>query len=258
MINDQTIASPWIISGQKTQISSSGRLIIFPFSGGTAEYYSDWKVSDEVATVPLQLPGRSFRKHEPPIENIHTLLEELFPLILSIQDLPFVFYGHSLGALICLNLSKLLTSKGHPTPNALFFSGIHSPKISLNHPKLSELGDLSLIEELKKIGGTPDELINNTELMKCFLPTIRGDIKLGESYRYVDNCPLNCPITVFNGKEDHLIDPPTTVDWVHETRKKCTLDFLNGGHFFHTEQKQYILSKIGQSFANKVGDTFDP
>lgn len=225
-----------------------GYLVIFPFSGGTAEYYHRWKISEDIGLIPIQLPGRSNRLSDAPLDSMVKLMEELLPLVQEIKNKPFIFYGHSLGALISLTLSKYLKKKKCQGPKALFVSGYHSPKRNLNCKKLSQLSDSCLIEELKKIGGTPEEIINDSELMQLCLPSIRADIKLGETYTYLDEGPLNFPITVFNGKDDHLLDRSTMTDWIDETERECSLIFLNGGHFFHKDHSQIILNKIKESF----------
>ena len=60
--------------------------------------------------------------------------------------------------------------------------------------------------ELRRLNGTPSELLNHEELMEIMLPLLRADFALYETYVYSTEPPLNCPISAFGGLQDHRVN----------------------------------------------------
>lgn len=58
------------------------------------------------------------------------------------------------------------------------------------------------IEELRQYNGTPELVLQESELMEIFLPLLRADFSILETYIYENEDPLDCPITAFGGIEN--------------------------------------------------------
>ena len=86
----------------------------------------------------------------------------------------------------------------------IFASGCHAPQIPDSNI-LHDLPESELIKELHRLNGTPKEVLENRELLSIILPTLRADCMMTETYVYVSEPPLNCPITVFGGLRDPLV-----------------------------------------------------
>ena len=69
-----------------------------------------------VQLFAAQMPGREERFVEPPLRDLDTVLRHLAAAIEPLLDRPFVFFGHSLGALIAYELTQLLRARGRPMP----------------------------------------------------------------------------------------------------------------------------------------------
>jgi medium-chain acyl-[acyl-carrier-protein] hydrolase len=108
-----SIASSWIQYGQRKP-SVRLRLFCFPYAGGSASLYRGWseRLPAEVEVCPIQLPGRENRLLEKPFSQLQPLVEALGEALLSYLDEPYAFFGHSMGALISFELTRLLRREG--------------------------------------------------------------------------------------------------------------------------------------------------
>ena len=73
----------------------------------------------------------------------------------------FIFYGHSLGALLAFRVCQLLEHR-KISPAYLVVSGNPGPGIPPTK-RLHELDDNEFIEELRNLGGIPEEILENPQ-----------------------------------------------------------------------------------------------
>ena len=105
------------------------RIFCFPFAGGSASVFRDWpaELPAEVELCAALLPGREDRWWEPPFQQITPLVQALAQALTAYQDLPFAFFGHSMGALIAFELTRQLRRLRLYGPAHLFVSGARAP-----------------------------------------------------------------------------------------------------------------------------------
>ena len=106
------------------------------------------------------------------------------------------------------------------------------------------LTDREFIEELKNIGGTPKEILRIPELLELMLPTLRADFLLCESYEYSPDAPLECPLSIFGGKEDADVSNEALAAWAAETSSSCNVKLFDGGHFFIHGCRDALLQSV--------------
>lgn len=221
------------------------RLFCFPYAGGSALIYRKWQeafpVSSGVEVLPVQLPGRGNRMNEPAFARCEPLVEALAAALTPHFDRPFVFFGHSMGAMIAFELARLLRERRHPGPQRLFASGSPAPHLRSDEPPTYDLPDAKFIEELRRLKGTPSEVLENPELMQLMMPLLRADFALTQTYVYREGPPLACPFTVFGGREDEEVRGEKLSAWCELTSGGCSLKVFDGGHFFiHTAEEQLL------------------
>lgn len=220
------------------------RLFCFPYAGGSASTYRSWfrHCPEEVEVCPIQLPGRENRLLEDPFTRISPLVECLAEALAPLFSLPFAFFGHSMGAIISFELARTL-QRHLPlfSPVHLYISGYPEPQQL--HPELP-VYDLPLplfLAKLRRLQGTPEEILQNEELLQLLLPALRADFEIVETYQYTPGLPLPCPITVFCGRQDSEAPPSSVSGWEKQTNRLCRFHFFQGGHFFlHHEQKNVL------------------
>jgi surfactin synthase thioesterase subunit len=171
-------------------------LFCFPFAGGgTLSYRGLEATIGSVSVSTFELPGRGRRFGEPLLVNIELMVEDLFCQIQSQLQAPYAFYGHSMGGLLAYLLARRLTDKALPPPQMLFVSGCKGPvAISLERRHL--LAQREFRAMLKKLGGCPDEILADAELMDLYEPVLRADFAAIASYRYEETPPFDLPIIV--------------------------------------------------------------
>uniref|UniRef100_A0A450V6N4 Medium-chain acyl-[acyl-carrier-protein] hydrolase n=1 Tax=Candidatus Kentrum sp. LFY TaxID=2126342 RepID=A0A450V6N4_9GAMM len=210
------------------------RLFCFPYAGGNTLIYRAWPqyLPSEIELRPVRLPGREGRFKEACYQNIVPFVQALTSGLSSYLDLPFAFFGHSTGALLAFEVTRALRRHGSPEPLCLMISGRGAPHLPLCHDPFHKLSDPELIEILRHYGGTPEMVLQNEELMELFLPVIRSDFTVNETYVHVPEAPLDCPICAFGSEVDELA-PRVGVDaWREQTNASFTLHTFSGGHFY--------------------------
>lgn len=210
------------------------RLFCFPYAGGGAAVYRSWStlLPAEIQLAPVTLRGRGSRFTEAPLERLDEVTESLAEELAPYLDMPFAFFGHSMGALIAYELTRLLRGRGGPLPEHLLVSGRRAPQVPSDRPDLHTLPEPDLKEELRRLDGTPEEIIASPELMELFLPILRADFSVCETYRYREEAPLDCPVSAFGGLEDRDVAREHVEAWRTQARGPFRVRMFPGGHFF--------------------------
>jgi len=222
------------------------RLFCFPYAGGGASIFRTWpeRLPSDIEVCAIQLPGREDRLRETPFARILSLIDELADVLNPYMDLPFAFFGHSLGSLISFELTRRLRRQKAPCPLQLFISGCRAPQIPDPDPPIHHLPDAEFIEELSRFNGTPKAVLDNSELMEVFLPLLRSDIRLYETYVYDHEAPLDCPISAFGGLEDEEVSREELAAWCDQTRSRFSMQVFPGDHFFLNGKESNGLLEI--------------
>jgi medium-chain acyl-[acyl-carrier-protein] hydrolase len=209
------------------------RLLCFPHAGGGASAYRRWcdLLPDEIEPLLIQLPGRENRLDE-------TLFSELAPLIDVLRDAlqpalqpPFALFGCSMGALVAFELARALRAAGCPDPAHLLVAVRGAPQLPPSHAGMHDLAEEDLLAEVRRLSGTPAEVMQHAELMRLMLPVLRADLRICETYRYQDQPPLNCPISAFAARNDPGALPGAVAAWKSQTTSRFHLHIIEGGHF---------------------------
>lgn len=239
--------TPWVI--RTASPARRHRLFCFPYAGGNAFSFARWQdgLSPAIEVCAIQAPGRGARIAEPPIDSLPVLLRALAPEVARFDDLPFSFFGHSVGALVAFELTRYLRLHGMRVPERLIVSGCQAPQFRSQSRDLHTLDNDAFLEVLRRYAGTPPEVLESRELMALLLPTIRADFSLAENYRYRYSPLLPLPISVFAGTTDENKAPGQVDGWQKETARACEVSWFEGGHFFLNEQRDAVMQRINET-----------
>ena len=247
--------NPWLVHNRAEQ-QARVRLFCFPYAGGAAYIYGRWPQSlpTFIDVCAVQLPGRGSRLREKPFSNLTDLVPAAAQALLPHMDRPFAFFGHSMGALIAFELARHLRRMGvERSPAQLFLSGCRAPQLVATHGITYNLPDQEFMAEIRRLNGTPAEVLDNPELMQLVLPLLRADFEITETYSYQDEPPLDCPLTIFGGSEDTDVRSESLSAWRMHTTAAFSLRILPGDHFFlHTSQAT-LLETITRELRRLVG-----
>ncbi|WP_296268317.1 thioesterase II family protein [Pseudomonas sp. UBA6562] len=220
-------------------------LLCLPYSGASAMVYARWrrKLPAWLNVRPVELPGRGARFGEALQTDMQALARQLAVEQRLAASKPYALLGHSLGALLAFELAHELQALGCPAPSALFACGTAAPTRREEYdgrdwrePK----SDPQLIDELRQLQGTPEDVLANEELMGLTLPILRADFLLCGRYAYRQRPPLRCPLHVLAGDADRATQEQLLA-WAQETLGPFDLQMFPGGHFFiHTEEDRVL------------------
>jgi medium-chain acyl-[acyl-carrier-protein] hydrolase len=207
-------------------------------------------VPEGVEICAVEIPGRGRRFGEPPFKELGPLIAELVFHLEPFFDRSFSFYGHSMGGLLAFELTRALRRSGKGGPEILFVSALEPPhRIKKREKILHELPDQELLQELEKLGGTPPEVLRYRELMELFLPVVRADLQVLETYRYSQESLLGIPLTVFGGQEDKEVSLNALPSWAELTTGPFSLHSLPGDHFFIRSSQEALLTLLSKELA---------
>lgn len=203
----------------------------------------------EVFTV--QLPGRERRLQEAPYTRLSDLIDDIAQPLIPLLVKPFVFFGHSMGALMSFELARKLSREQGVEPKHLFVSGRGAPQSPRTEPCTFDLPEPEFVEELLKLNGTPREVLENAELRQLLLPILRADFAVSQTYAFTPGPPLNCPLTVFGGLRDE-VSREELEGWREHTASAFKLRMFPGDHFFVNSAQALLLDVIGKDIYRYV------
>lgn len=228
------------------------QVFCLPFAGGNANFFRHWAehLPDNVALYALQLPGRGqFMTHNR-FTSMNTLIEIVYKQLQTLIAAPYTLLGHSMGAAIGYELCWKLVEQHQLLPEKLIVSGCLPVRIKRQAPWVHLMSTMGIVQELKILGGTSDEVLNNSDLLSLAMPTIRADFELIEKYQCVREQRLPVSACVWAGLNDIRIPLEKMSAWDSVFVTKPEHHVFKGGHMFIDEQQsgrdciQDLLKKI--------------
>ena len=215
------------------------RLFCFPHAGGGGTAFKGWteRLPRSVIVTPMRAPKRNNMA-----EHVAALAAACAPYL----DDPFAFFGHSMGAVVAFELARYLRRRNQPLPRLLAVSGARAPQFRRGHVPPLEPGDADFIAELRRLEGTPQEVLDKPELMRMILPALRADAAIYRSYVYAEEPPLDCPIRTYGGIEDPNVRREHLEAWSQQTTASFGLRLFPGGHFFLQTGREAFLEALAQ------------
>lgn len=183
---------------------------------------------------------------EPAFDSMKALVKELSCALHSQIEKPYVVIGHSMGSRIALNTLYELNRFGCPPPLHFIASGSAPPHMTKKRKKIHKLSDDEFIKELQSYDGTPDEVINNKELMEIYLPLLRADFAVAEEESILNLPPLNLNATVFGGINDSSVSKEDCLAWQEYFSPPIEVSIFEGGHFFIDSARNEVIGKVSE------------
>lgn len=243
----------WFLS-PKPNPAARLRLFCFPYAGGGAQPFRGWAnhLPADVELCLAQPPGRDARLREAPYTKLLPLVEAAARALAPLTDKPFAFFGHSMGALIAFELARLLERECRLCPVHLFASGCRAPQMPLTDRQTYDWPEAEFVEDLRRLNGTPQQVLESAELMRLFMPLLRADFEAVQTYRYAAGPPLKCPITLFAGGQDTEVRREHLDGWREQTTDAVTFRLFPGDHFFIHSSEPLVLRALRQELEEQL------
>lgn len=229
-------------------------IIDLPFAGGNRYNCVEIKkhIPKPFKWITLELPGRGDRFKEDLLDSVDNMVNDLyFQLLPLITNRSYIIYGHSMGTLLGYELTKRIVQNRITPPQLLFFTGRGGPGYESKYPgKKSLLPKDEFWKEIQAMGGLPDAVLANNELLELYYPILKSDCRAIEDYEYRSMVqPFSIPIHICMGSEEIGEGKYKTPlmgfkDWKKETSSTCTFEIYPGDHFFINNNSCAIAQKI--------------
>jgi surfactin synthase thioesterase subunit len=219
------------------------RLFCFPYAGGGATAFYPWLrlAPPWLQVLPVHLPGRENRHAEPPFTLMEALVADLARELRPNLDDSFAFFGHSLGALIAFELTLALDR----APSHLFVSASRPPHLPRKTAALSQLPDADFLAAIqRRYQALPPAVVADAEMLQLFLPPLRADFTLFDTYAGSQSRQVSCPISAFGGEKDPEVSPEELSAWEQQTCSTFRARVFPGGHFYLRDQQSQVVTEI--------------
>ena len=224
------------------------RLFCFPFAGGGSRAFQAWPdhLPRDVELWVAQLPGREGRFKEQAYTRLPDLITDLVAAIAPHTDVPHAMFGHSMGALVAFTLTRELRRAGMRGPELLMVSGRRAPQRPDTDPPIHALPEKEFLEEIRELNGTPEAILRNEELLQLLIPLLRADFAVCETYEYVSEAPLACPIVAFGGADDPDVSHEDLAAWSEQTTSSSSHQIFPGDHFYLLDGIAPLLKEVSR------------
>lgn len=233
------------------------RLVLFPYAGGAAaSVYRDWgnKLPPSIGVQAVDFPGHGNRLNEPLFTRVQPLVKSIAEKFKSYWEGPYALFGHSMGAIVSFELAHLLRRENKTGPAHLFLSGRPCPHLIKKEPPTYNLPEPEFIEELRRMEGTPEEVLEHPELMSVLSPILRADLEVCQTHECEPRPPLECPITVFGGLQDLEVSREQLEGWRdYTTSSSFAVRMFPGNHFFVHSSAPVLQRMIVQDLRKMAG-----
>ncbi len=159
-------------------------------------------------------------------------------------DVPFAFFGHSMGAAIAFELARALRRSGTQMPLALFTSAARAPQFRKNYTPAPDPADSDFFEELRRLEGLPSTVLDQPEALEILMPALRADARLYRRYVYHAEPPLHLPIFTYAGRADPNVRPEHMERWREQTTSRFEHREFEGGHFYLQSSRDEFLAAL--------------
>jgi surfactin synthase thioesterase subunit len=239
----------WVVPFRPTP-DARLRLFCFSYAGGGASVFRSWPdlLPADVDVCGIALPGREARLGEPAYRRLPPLVSSLAEAMAPLLDREFVFFGHSMGALVAFELARELRRVIGREPARLLLAAFRAPQLPDPNIPIHHLPDEVLKIVLQTEGTSPD-ILRHDELMQAILPMLRADLELCHTYEHVPGEPLACPISVFGGEGDVRVRPADLEQWRCHTTAEFDVTILPGSHFFLHSARDLLLATVQQKLS---------
>jgi surfactin synthase thioesterase subunit len=233
------------------------RVLCCPPSGAAAGYWR-FLVREDVHVLGVQYPGRESRFREPAAPSVAALAAEAAEAVAgapwAVSDVPLVVLGHSMGASVAAELASLLEHRHRIRVSLLALSAKTAPgaadaaddgddDLRAGLDPQDPGADEALARWLRRLGGTPEAVLANPELLALQLPALRADLRVSMAHDRLP-APVAAPLLLLRGSEDHTVDAAGMDAWRPVSTGTVQRREYPGGHHPLAENRHRLLEDL--------------
>ncbi|RAT13525.1 MULTISPECIES: thioesterase II family protein [Lonsdalea] len=224
------------------------QLFCLPFAGGNDGFYRGWRdyLPPDIDLNLISLTQKSTllgRREQAGPRTLPEIAHRLANVMAPDLSLPWVLFGHSMGAVLALELVLQLARRQSLLPSLLAVSAHVAPQFH-NPDPLYLLSDDEMCGLLREMGGTSQAMLASPGIRKMILQAVRQDLRLLTDWRPPAQQALPCPIAAFLGEKDNMAPLPAMQGWRSWTRAEFSCDIFPGGHFYFSHDPQPLIVRL--------------
>jgi surfactin synthase thioesterase subunit len=208
----------------------------FPHAGGGGAKIPGW--------IGIVLPGRESRLAEAPFTRMSALISALADAIEPYVANPYVFGGHSMGAVVAFELARELRRRRKRLPEVLIASAARAPQFRRGHVPPPAPSREEFLDELRRLQGIPPEILHDLAMLRAILPALEADTSLYRNYIYEEDAPFAFPIRAYGGVDDPNVRCEHLDAWREQTTGPFEVRQFPGGHFYVNTSRSELLAAL--------------
>ncbi|HEX6497446.1 MAG TPA: alpha/beta fold hydrolase [Micromonosporaceae bacterium] len=221
------------------------RIFLLHHAGGSHLVFRPW-----LPLLPTQwdvrlvaAPGR-FRD----TADLTALAERFLDRMGDLPDLPYVLFGHSMGALTAFAVGLVASARGSTPPEWIGVSGHPGPDdqpVALGGRRLHELRADELRAALAELGGLPERLLHDDIMWRRLEPVVRADLRAVETWRPPARPrTVPCAMSAFRGDSDPVTSATPRLRWSRYSSRFLGVRRFPGGHFYFQPDPTPLVRQI--------------
>jgi surfactin synthase thioesterase subunit len=236
----------------------AARYYLLPFAGGGHSSYhcltSRW--DGELDTRCLDWSSERYLRQGGITQLARELAEQVANDLSGRPASRFGLFGHSMGALVALELGVALREVGAPSPVVVGVSGRVPPQYG-SRPAADPDQPASVAAYLRSCGGELAKAAADPEFVDLVGERLRADIGLGVGYQYRPRSALSCPVVAFGGLADPLATPGELLGWLEHGSDGGSVHLFDGGHWFIWDHMAAVAGLLRLALVGHTSDCRD-
>lgn len=179
--------------------------------------------------------------------SIQEFAEFVAEQLVQIADVPFVVYGHSMGAIVGAEVAAALERRG-AMPRAVIVAAFGAPgqrhgsvaNVSLED---AERDEMMFLEVARRIG-IPDEVSLAPGYRESVLPKVRLEQSMLRHYRPNPDFGLTSPVIAMYGTDDQVYSPQEIEGWRAFAAGEFAMEAVKGPHLFLIDNAATIVDRL--------------
>jgi len=237
--------------GLKPRDADINLICLPPAGAGASTFYPLLKLdSNKLQICPIALPGREDLFNETIPHSIPALAERMAVELQPLLNRPYAILGYSMGALLGRELIHRWQMMNHAKPMMMIALSARAPHQRYGDDKpLHLLQGSAFCEALVELGGIPEQLLSQPEVMEIYEPILRADLRNCETYEYASLPVMNTDLHIIHGENDTLVSRDDAEAWHQHTSGNFTLHSINAPHILPQKMLIDTVSQITEHIA---------